>query len=164
LADEVGEIRLRIDIVDLVSQRVNLKAAGKNYVGLCPFHADKKPSFYVTPSIGRYKCFACGEGGDIFTWVMKTQNLEFRDALEYLADKAGVSLSGSKAPRDKTAQSRWFAMMADALGFFQSELAKSSTAKDYCRNRKLTNALMAEGEIGYTPDFGDVTATAMKPK
>ncbi len=162
MADEIGEIRLRIDIVELVGQRVNLKAAGKNYVGLCPFHTDKNPSFYVTPSIGRYKCFACGEGGDVFTWVMKTQNLEFRDALEYLAEKAGISLTGSKAPRDKTAQARWFAMMANALSFFQAELAKSGVARDYCRNRQLTTAILAEWEIGFAPEAGEALASALK--
>jgi len=82
--DERDEIRARIDLVDLVGQKVLLKRAGKHWKGLCPFHDDRNPSFYVSPDTGRYKCWSCGEGGDAFTWVMKTQNMEFVEALKTL--------------------------------------------------------------------------------
>ena len=110
----------RIDIVDLVSQRVRLKRSGKNQLGLCPFHDDKSPSFYVSSDTGRYKCFSCGETGDIFTWVMKTQGLEFFDALKLLADQAGVTLS-TRSPServDRSERDKQLSAMEMALIFF----------------------------------------------
>lgn len=164
--DEISEIRARINILDLVQQRVSLKKAGKNWKGLCPFHDDKNPSFFVTPTLGRYTCWSCGEKGDIFTWVMKTQNIDFGEALRQLAQQAGVTLKskagGTKIDRSQT--EAWRAAMNDAQAFFRDQLRKSSTALDYCEKRGLDLQTLDDWEVGYAPDVGDALAQHLKRK
>ena len=162
--DDRDEIRRRIDILDLVSQRVRLKRSGKNYSGLCPFHDDKTPSFHVSPTTGRYKCFACGESGDAFTWVMKTQGLDFREALKQLAEQAGVTLSKSfDGPRvDKSEREMQLATMHSALIFFRNELKRSSQATAYLDSRALDLTVQADWEIGFAPDVGEALAITLQ--
>jgi DNA primase len=95
--DAVSEVRDRTEIVDLVSQYVQLKKTGRSYKGLCPFHQEKTPSFVVFPESGNFHCFGCGRGGDIFTFYMGVEHVEFRDALQELAKRAGVELSSAPA-------------------------------------------------------------------
>ncbi|MBI4698558.1 MAG: DNA primase, partial [Nitrospirae bacterium] len=90
------EIKSRLDIVDVISEYVPLKKSGQNWKGLCPFHAEKTPSFMVNPSKQIYHCFGCGSGGDIFSFLVKNENLSFKEALEILAKKAGVQLKSVK--------------------------------------------------------------------
>src|SRR4051794_5234097 len=85
------EVRARCDLVEIIGQHTKLKRSGKNWTGLCPFHADKKPSFSVSPATQSYRCWSCGEKGDVFTFVQKKENLDFLDALELLAKRVGVS-------------------------------------------------------------------------
>ena len=96
--DAVAEVRERTDIVDLVSQYVQLKKTGRSYKGLCPFHQEKTPSFVVFPESGNFHCFGCGKGGDAFTFYMGVEHVEFRDALQELARRAGVELSPCPEP------------------------------------------------------------------
>ena len=86
------EIRDKVDIYELISQYVNLKRSGANYIGLCPFHNEKTPSFSLSPSKGIFKCFGCGEGGDVISFVMKREGLGFREAIKFLADKYNIEL------------------------------------------------------------------------
>src|SRR3954468_13494492 len=87
------EIKARLDVVTVLSQYIQLKKAGRNYTGLCPFHAEKTPSFVVFPDTQNWRCFgACGEGGDIFNFAMKQEGLDFTSALRMLADQAGIEL------------------------------------------------------------------------
>lgn len=161
--DDRDEIRRRIDLVDLVSQRVRLKRSGKNYTGLCPFHDDKSPSFTVNPALARYTCYACGEKGDAFTWVMKTQGLEFREALHQLAEQAGVKLTSYTGPtQDKSEREGWLSTMQSALIFYRNELNKSSTAKSYCENRDIPQAVIDEWELGYAPDVREALVSQLK--
>lgn len=83
----VQQVKDRLDIVKVVSEQVALKKRGNYYWGLCPFHKEKTPSFSVTPSLGIYKCFGCGEGGDALSFIMKTKNIEFKDLILELAEK-----------------------------------------------------------------------------
>ncbi len=163
MADERDEIRTRVNIVDLVGQVVNLKRTGKTWKGLCPFHADKNPSFTVDPTFGTYRCWSCGEHGDVFTWVMKQRHLEFPEALAFLADVAGVTLTkrGSNGP-SKSDKTRWLAAMDDALAFFRERLAKSKDARAYCERRGLSDEVLDYWEIGYAPEGGDALATYLK--
>lgn len=91
--DDVREIKSRLDIVDVVSEYVKLKRNGRTFWGCCPFHNEKTPSFSVSPERQTFHCFGCGKGGDIFTFIMEAEHLEFREALERLAERAGVALS-----------------------------------------------------------------------
>ena len=90
--DVIEEVRTRNDIVDVISQYVNLKKKGANYFGLCPFHNEKSPSFSVSPGKQMYYCFGCGAGGNVITFVMEYENYTFQEALQSLADRAGVTL------------------------------------------------------------------------
>jgi len=90
--EKIGEIKSRINIVDLISEYVTLKKAGRNFVGLCPFHKEKTPSFSVNPEKQIFYCFGCGEGGDIFAFLMKVNGTPFAEAARYLAKKAGIDL------------------------------------------------------------------------
>ena len=90
--DFVEEVRRRNDIVDIISSYVNLKRGGSNYVGLCPFHNEKTASFSVSPGKQMYYCFGCGAGGNVFTFLMEYENLTFVEALEQLAERAGMEL------------------------------------------------------------------------
>jgi len=163
VTDERDEVRARIDIAELVGREVALKRAGKVYKGLCPFHQDRNPSFTVSAETGRYKCWSCGETGDIFTWVMKRQNVEFGEALRILAKQAGVTLANrsSTPPSVKQAQE---AAMDEALRFFRDQLTRSSTAKEYCDGRGLDQSALDGWEIGYAPDVGEALAVHLKKK
>ncbi len=164
MADETREIRARIDILDLVGQRVSLKRAGKVWKGLCPFHDDRNPSFTVSQETGRYKCWSCGEGGDIFNWVMKTQNVEFREALEILARAAGVTLESRGKKQDPSQRELWHTAMNEALAFFREQFEKSEQARSYCEGRSLSKQITDDWEIGYSPDAGDLLAVRLKRK
>lgn len=94
--NQIDEIKDRLDIVQVVEKYVRLKKAGKNYSGLCPFHTEKTASFIVSPDLQRYKCFGCGETGDIFNFIQKIENLDFPEALEKLAKEAGITLQKEK--------------------------------------------------------------------
>lgn len=163
MADERDLIRSRTNIVDLVSQRVSLKKTGKSWTGLCPFHDDRNPSFHVNPDLGVYKCWSCGVGGDVFTWVMETEHVDFGEALRILAKQAGVELKrrDRREPSQIEAQE---AAMADALTYFREQLSKSKTAKEYCANRGLDAATLDTWEIGYAPDVNGALATYLQKK
>jgi DNA primase len=163
VSDQVDEVRSRIDIVELVGQTVPLKRAGKNWKGLCPFHQDRNPSFYVNDQTGYYKCWSCNESGDIFTWVMKTQNVDFREALEILAQRAGVKLE-KRSPKDEGLRSAQIRTMAEALSFFQSELQKSTAAREYCERRGIGPEVIDRWELGYAPDVGEALASHLRRK
>ncbi len=162
MSDERDEIRARVDIVDLVSRRVALKRSGKGYTGLCPFHEDRNPSFFVDPRTGRYKCWSCGESGDIFTWVMKTEHVEFVDALKELAEMAGVKLEKGRSKANAGSRDVFKTAMAEGLSFFAEQLARSEAALSYCRQRSLDESVLKTWEIGFAPESGDGLATRLK--
>jgi DNA primase len=159
------DIRARVDIVELVSRRVSLKRTGRVYKGLCPFHDDKNPSFDVNPDLGRYRCWSCGEHGDVFTWVMKTQNVDFTEALQILAEQAGITLSGPRPPAlSKEQRSVRKEAMEFALNFFREALNHEPRALTYCEERGLDEAKRRTWELGFAPDGGDALANQLKRK
>lgn len=161
MSDERDEIRARIDIVDLVGQKVLLKRAGKHFKGLCPFHDDRTPSFTVDPTLGRYRCWACGEKGDAFNWVMKTQNVDFSEALKILAAMAGVTLKRSR-PGEESKRLRQLQIMKLAQEFFGAQLAASKAATEYCESRGFDAVLREDWGFGYAPGGDSELATYLR--
>ena len=93
-SDDVREVKSRLDIAEVIGDYVILRKSGQTYWGKCPFHNEKTPSFSVSPERQTFHCFGCGKGGDVFTFIMEIENLEFREALERLAERAGIKLQG----------------------------------------------------------------------
>ncbi|MBS1724184.1 MAG: DNA primase [Armatimonadetes bacterium] len=161
MADERDLIRSRIDIVELIGQRVNLRKSGKSWKGLCPFHDDTNPSFDVSPESGYYRCWSCGAKGDVFNWVMQTENVDFAEALRILAVQAGVELQ-RRDRREPSVVEAQEAAMAEAQAFFREQLTKSSAAQEYCAGRGLATDVLDHWEIGYAPDVMGALATHLQ--
>ena len=159
----IDEIKARIDIVDLVSETVQLRRSGKNYTGFCPFHANSRtPAFVVFSDSGTWRCFGqCNEGGDIFRFVMKKENLDFAEALRYLAERAGVQLKPVSA-QDQVAAEEYQtlrSLLEDAVTFYRHQLLNTpagKTALDYLRQRRgLSDATIEAFGLGYAPHSWD---------
>ena len=158
---QLDEIKSRIDIVDLVGETVKLRRAGKNYSGLCPFHNEKTPSFIVSPDRQTWHCFGqCGEGGDIFKFVMKKEGWDFKEALRFLAERAGVKLEAYKAekPEEKEAHERLRTLLDEAVTFYRYHLSTppGKFALDYIHEKRhLTDATIETFGLGYAPQGWD---------
>lgn len=150
----LDEIRDRADIVDLIGEYVDLKRSGSNYMGLCPFHSEKTPSFSVSPSKSIFKCFGCGVGGDVITFIMKRENLNFPEAVEFLAEKYNVRLSEykdeNKEARDK--RNRLYDINREAAMHFLNNLSSSQKAQKYLRDRGLSDKTTRAYGLGYSKD------------
>ena len=146
--EQIEQIKERLDIVDVISKYVNLKQTGKNYSGLCPFHSEKTPSFIVSPELQRYKCFGCGEAGDIFNFVQKIENIDFVETLEKLAKEAGVKLI-KKAPN--THLQRLEEINKKAAIYYYKQLRKHKDALEYIHERGITDQSIKDFGIGYAP-------------
>lgn len=146
------EIKDRIDIVDLISEYVNLKKAGQNWKGLCPFHTEKTPSFTVSPAKQIFHCFGCGTGGDIFTFLIRYETLTFPEALNILAKKAGVTLKMDKKAGVQTGEKETLINIhKDALYFFRQHLPKNTMALSYLHGRGISRDVQEIFSIGYAP-------------
>jgi DNA primase len=146
------EIKSKIDIVDLISDYVQLKKSGQNWKGLCPFHSEKTPSFMVNPSKQIFHCFGCGAGGDVISFVSKYENLSFGESLRLLAKKAGVSLSekwGTSGTRQREEKIR--TALSEAVVFYMKKREESTVAKAYVKSRGITEESAALFKLGYAP-------------
>lgn len=157
--EDIEEVRQRADIVDIISAQVQLKQVGRSHKGLCPFHDEKTPSFIVNPDRQTYHCFGCGEGGNVISFVMKTENLDFPDAVKVLADRIGYTLryvEGTPGRKiDEGKQTRTYAANAEALEFFTSSLQKSQAGKkavEYLASRGFGQSVIDRFKLGYAPD------------
>jgi len=167
----IDEIKARIDIVDLVSESVQLKHSGKNFTGFCPFHPNTRtPSFAVFPSTGTWRCFGqCNEGGDIFTFTMKKQGLDFSEALKYLADRAGVQLK-PQTPEEVVAEeehAQLRLLLEDAVTYYHHQLRNTPAglkAFDYLKKRGLSEEIIETFELGYAPDAREALIQYFKGK
>ena len=158
----VDEIKDRLDIVEVIQSYVPLKKAGRNYKGLCPFHAEKTPSFVVFPDSGTWHCFgACGTGGDVFSFIMQQENLDFGEALQTLARRAGVELE-SRSPQAAEAEKRLDLLRQinqAAATYFHHLLLNSdeaARARAYLEKRGLTHETIERFQVGYSLDQWDV--------
>ncbi len=153
----IDEIKSKIDIVDLVSEAgVKLRHAGKNYTGFCPFHDNKKtPAFVVWPETGTWRCFGqCNEGGDIFKFVMKREGLDFKEALQKLAARAGVELKEyqRETPQQKEAYENLRKLLEDAVIYYRSQLFANKYILDYLREKRgLTDGTIETFGLGFAP-------------
>lgn len=151
----VQQVRDRADIVDLLSEYLQLKRAGKDFKALCPFHTEKTPSFYVVPAKGFYNCFGCGESGDIFTFLMKRQGLGFTDAVRVIAARVGVEIPEEEAARrQEEAHRAVYEAVAFAADYYRRQLAgpKGEKARRYLKDRGIDDAAVERFQIGYAPN------------
>lgn len=149
-SNQIEEIKNRLDIVQIVGKYVTLKQAGKNFSGLCPFHHEKTPSFIVSPDIQRYKCFGCGESGDIFNFVQKIENLDFPETLNKLAKEAGVELKQfKKNPKYTQLEDINYA----ATKYFYNSLKKDKVASKYVAERGFNETSIKNFGLGYAPKY-----------
>lgn len=156
---QIEEIRSRLDIVELVGLHVNLKRAGKDYKGLCPFHTEDTASFFVSPALQRYHCYGCQKSGDIFNFTMEIERLDFAGALQRLADRAGVTLQkrGSKKPSIDPVRHA----LDEAQVFFREQASKSQQALEFLDLRQVSPDMRVRFGIGFSPGFGDALAATL---
>lgn len=168
--DIIEEVRMKNDIVDVISQYVKLTRKGNSYFGLCPFHNEKTPSFSVTPSKQMYYCFGCGAGGNVFTFVMEYENFTFGEALKYLADRAGVELpkieysKEAKAKAEKKAQLLEINKQAAQYFYYQLRRENGRNAHDYLTGRGLSEETIRKFGLGYSDKYSDDLYKFLKSK
>lgn len=160
-SDDVRRVKDRLDIVEVIGDYVRLKKAGNNFLGLCPFHDEKTPSFNVSPSRQTFHCFGCGQGGDVFSFIMEKENLSFREALETLAERAGVQLSseGARTLRERSL----FDITERACSHFRSLLEKpeGEHAAAYLARRNLPREAWRNFELGWASPSWDALWKAL---
>ena len=151
--DVISEVRESNNIVDIISQYVDLKKVGSNYKGICPFHSEKTPSFVVSDQKQMYHCFGCGEGGDVISFIMKQENIEFIEALESLADRVNIRLEGKRKTEnvelDKT-KDTLYEINREAGIYFYRNLFKERRAYDYLINRGIDQKTIKTFGLGYS--------------
>ena len=158
----IDEIRNSNDIVDIISQYVTLKRSGRNYFGLCPFHREKSPSFSVSPDRQIFHCFGCGVGGNVIHFISKIEGLDFKDTLEFLADRAGIALPTDNNVEDNKKQelkSKVYEVNEVAANYFHENLYKPTAkeAQNYVKKRKLDNKTLKAFLIGYSsPNYNEL--------
>lgn len=155
MADQVDEIKQKTDIVSLISEYIPLKKAGRNYKAVCPFHSEKTPSFMVSPELQMYKCFGCDAAGDAYAFLQKYEGMEFREALKFLADRAGVKLISFR-PGEESEKERFYELNGLALKFYNYILLNHPRAKPaltyLLKDRGLKLETIKTFQLGYSPD------------
>ena len=161
----IREIRERASLVEVVSDVVALRRRGRSAVGLCPFHAEKTPSFTVNEERGFYHCFGCGEHGDVFAFVMKTQSLAFPEAVRRVAQRFGIAIPETLAAAGRSSEPL-AAVTAAAAAFFRAEFAgpAGARARAYLRERGLGEEMQARFGLGYAPAAGDALARHLRAR
>ena len=165
-------VKQQADIVRVIGEYVQLKKAGQNFRGLCPFHSEKTPSFNVHPTRQIYHCFGCGKGGDVFSFVMEMEKCEFPDAVRQVAEKSGIAVPRAKerSPQERKqnqARSAFVEMHREAQAFFVKQLEgtpEGKLARAYLEDRGLDKATIERFGIGYAPSGGDALLRFLKPK
>ena len=159
--DLIEEIRMKNDIVDVISGYVKLQRKGSSYFGLCPFHNEKSPSFSVSPGKQMYYCFGCGAGGNVFTFLMEYENFTFPEALEMLADRAGVELPkmeySKEAKEQADLKSALLEINKEAAKFYYYQLRQKTGEQGmaYLKGRELSDETINKFGLGYSCKFSN---------
>jgi DNA primase len=155
MAGDVEEVKQKTDIVSIISEHLQLKKAGRNFKGLCPFHNEKTPSFIVSPELQIYKCFGCGESGDVFTFLEKNDGMDFSEALNYLADRAGVKLTrvnvGAKSEKEAIYETNKLVARLYKYLLLKHKLGESALVY-LKRDRGLKMSTIETFGLGYSPN------------
>src|SRR5712692_3229287 len=166
------KVKQQADIVRVVGEYVRLKKSGQNFTGLCPFHAEKTPSFNVHPTKQIYHCFGCGQGGDVFKFVMEMEKCAFPEAIRIVAEKCGIALPRAKerSPeerRENQLRAVLVEIHREAQTFFVKQLEgtlEGKAARAYLEDRGLDKDTVERFGIGYAPSGGDLLLRQLKPK
>ena len=167
ISEEILErIKNENDIVEVISETVRLKRSGRNFMGLCPFHNEKSPSFSVSQDKQIYKCFGCGEAGNVISFVMKNRNMSFLDAVKYLASRANITLELQNEKKDKSLQKKelLYRVNLEAGKFFFSNLMSNDTAKEYFLNRGIKLETIRSFGLGYANNSWNSLMNHLKRK
>ena len=166
----ITEVKQRLDIVEFVSEYVTLQKAGRNFKGLCPFHSEKHPSFFVFPEQQSWHCFgACGTGGDIFSFIMKKEGIDFGQALRLLAQRGGITLSPIEAPdkAEDERKERLFQINEAATEYYRHLLLSTKAgeaARSYLAKRKVMPETIKEFRLGFSPDAWETVKNYLQGK
>ena len=155
--DLASEIRNKVDIVDIIGERIPLVAKGKNFFGVCPFHDDRNPSMSVSREKQIYTCFSCHATGNVFTFLMNYEHIDFKEALKYLGDKVGIDTSRVRVSKKETKYDKLYDAYSLSLKYYQNNLHSNfgKAAKKYLLDRKIDDKLIKEFEIGLSSDKKD---------
>ena len=170
-SDFIDELLAKVDIVDIIDEQVPLKKGGANYMACCPFHKEKSPSFSVSPSKQFYHCFGCGAHGSAIGFIMEYQGLSFTEAVQYLADRVGMTVPKVRGQNDnpevraehKKKQQTLEETTASAASFYAQQLKFQKTAQDYLAGRGLSAEIIAHYGLGYAPDGWQPLAQVFQP-
>ena len=168
--DIIEEVRMKNDIVDVISGYVRLQKKGSSYFGLCPFHNEKSPSFSVSPGKQMYYCFGCGAGGNVFTFIMEYENFAFIEAVKYLAERAGVKLPEGEYSKEQRAAADLKTVLLEvnkkAASYYYYQLKQESgrQAYEYLKNRELSDETIKSFGLGYSSKYSDSLYRYLKGK
>lgn len=155
---QIQQVKEATDIVQVIGSRIDLKRAGSSWRGLCPFHGEKSPSFFVNDSFQRYKCFGCGETGDVFTFLEKYEGMTFYEALSFLADAAGIELQKHSRSHEDDERDEQLAALNQAKEYYHyifTKHAAGKPGKTYAKERGITSDSIKTFQLGYAPDGWD---------
>jgi DNA primase len=156
--EQIEEVRQRTDIVALIGTYVNLKSAGKNYLGLCPFHSEKTPSFVVSPHKQNFNCYGCGTHGDAISFIIEIEHYQFVEAVKYLAERSGVHLPTRANQNDYSAQNEIRSCIQNCFDFFRHNLLQTSPdsfIQGYLKQREISSTAVSEFALGYIGEGWD---------
>src|SRR3989338_921853 len=159
----IEEIKARLNIVDVIQGYIRLQKAGINYKANCPFHSEKTPSFFISPTRQIWHCFGCGKGGDHFKFVMEIEGHDFPEALRLLAQRTGVVLK-REDPSIRSERNRLYDVCEAATNIFERSLTLTPSAKAYLKKRELQDQTIQDFRIGFAPQSWDFLLKALSAK